>query len=220
MPNTPLRAYGALLVLVAAIASGIVIAAGFVAIEFVLETITVWGYIGAVGVMVVCGFIGFFVDLRGILEREFVGADRTESDAADSSDVPTGSFLPLQYSLLLFLIPALAGPALEVVIGSVPADPSLGSLLIHPTVFVVIFNGVYYGRTRRGAGGVVDERDVRNLDLSLVVTGAVLLGSIVGLYGWYAISGGTVPREVDVLAAIAVVTVLTVLGATEIRQRI
>lgn len=223
MPANPLRAFGALLVLVTAVASGIVIAAGFVAIEFVLDAITVWGYIAAVGVMCLCGAISFFVDLRGILEQEFLAGDHSTADVSGPNDgrrSSTGRFLPLQYTLLVFLIPALILPAFEVVTGGSPADPSLGELLVHPTVFVVIFNLAYYGRTRRGAGGVVDERDVRNINLALIATGVVLLGSIVGLYGWYAVDGATVPREIDVLAAIAVGTVLAVLGATEIRQRI
>ncbi|WP_282957088.1 hypothetical protein [Haloterrigena salifodinae] len=43
---------------------------------------------------------------------------------------------------------------------------------------------------------------------------------MVGLYGWYAVSDATVPREIDGFAAVGIVTVLFVLGATEIRQRI
>ncbi|NUB90637.1 hypothetical protein HTZ84_14680 [Haloterrigena sp. SYSU A558-1] len=128
--------------------------------------------------------------------------------------------LPLQYNVLLFLVPSLVIPAFEVATGTAPADPSLGDLLVSPVILLVLFNVGYYGRTRRGAGGVVDERDVRNLDLALAVVGVVLLGSMVGLYGWYAVSDATVPREVDGLAAVGVVTVLFVLGATEIRQRI
>lgn len=217
MPENPLRAYGALLLLAGLIASGLVIASGFVAIDVVLDTITVWGYLGAVGVMVVCAFVGLAVDLRGILEEEFFGADRPEPAPADGS---TGSLLPLQYNVLLFLVPSLVIPAFEVATGTAPADPSLGDLLVSPMILLVLFNVGYYGRTRRGAGGVVDERDVRNLDLALAVVGVVLLGSMVGLYGWYAVSDATVPREVDGLAAVGVVTVLFVLGATEIRQRI
>ncbi|WP_202979388.1 hypothetical protein [Natrinema versiforme] len=217
MPENPLRAYGSLLVLVAAITSGLVIASGFVAIDVVLDTITVWGYLGAVGVMVVCAFVGLAIDLRGTLEEEFFGADRPEPTPADGS---TGSLLPLQYNVLLFLVPALIIPAFEVATGTAPADPSLGDLLVSPMILVVLFNVGYYGRTRRGSGGIVDERDVRNLDLALAVVGVVLLVSMVGLYGWYAVSDATVPREVDGLAAVGIVTVLLVLGATEIRQRI
>lgn len=217
MPEHPLRAVGALLVVAAALASGVVIAAGFVAIEFVLDTITVWGYIAAVGIMIVCGSVSFFVDLKGILEQEFGGADRPRSDSTHAS---SGEFLPLQYNVLLFLVPSLVVPALEAATGNAPADPSLGALLVTPIVFVVIFNVGYYGRSRRGVGGIVDERDVRNLDLALTVAGAVLLASIVGLYGWYATTDATVPREVDGLAAVGVATVLLVLAATEIRQRI
>ncbi|QCS44367.1 hypothetical protein FEJ81_17070 [Natrinema versiforme] len=128
--------------------------------------------------------------------------------------------LPLQYNVLLFLVPALIIPAFEVATGTAPADPSLGDLLVSPMILVVLFNVGYYGRTRRGSGGIVDERDVRNLDLALAVVGVVLLVSMVGLYGWYAVSDATVPREVDGLAAVGIVTVLLVLGATEIRQRI
>lgn len=217
MPENPLRAVGALFVVAAALASGVVIAAGFVAIEFVLDTITVWGYIAAVGVMIVCGFVSFFVDLKGILEQEFGGADSPRSDSTHAS---SGEFLPLQYNLLLVLVPALIVPAFEFVTGSSPADPSIADLVVASTTGIVIFNVGYYGRTRRGVGGIVDERDVRNLDLALAVAGAVFLGSIVGLYGWYATTDATVPREVDGLAAVGVATVLLVLAATEIRQRI
>ncbi|WP_267878312.1 hypothetical protein [Haloterrigena salifodinae] len=41
-------------------------------------------------------------------------------------------------------------------------------------ILIVRFNVGYYGRTRRGTGGVVDERDVRDLDPALAVVGVVL----------------------------------------------
>ncbi|RDZ52701.1 hypothetical protein C5C07_13105 [Haloferax sp. Atlit-4N] len=71
MVNSPVRAYSALLVVVAAAISGAVILSGFVAIDLVLDTVTVWGYMAAVGVMIVCAVISWLTDLPGILSSEF-----------------------------------------------------------------------------------------------------------------------------------------------------
>lgn len=71
MVSNPLQAYGAVLVVGAAVASGTVIFAGFIDIEFVMDLVTVWGFIGAVVVMVVCAVISLLTDLPGILAREF-----------------------------------------------------------------------------------------------------------------------------------------------------
>ncbi|CQH63314.1 uncharacterized protein HHUB_4040 (plasmid) [Halobacterium hubeiense] len=73
MVNRPARAYGALLVVVAAVVSGAIIVSGFVAIELVLDTVTVWGYMAAVAVMVVCAVVSWLTDLPGILTAEFGG---------------------------------------------------------------------------------------------------------------------------------------------------
>lgn len=71
MVDSPVRAYSALLVVVAAAISGTIIFSGFVAIDFVLDTITVWGYIAAVGVMTICATVSWLTDLSGILSNEF-----------------------------------------------------------------------------------------------------------------------------------------------------
>ncbi|WP_042663332.1 hypothetical protein [Haloferax sp. ATB1] len=76
MVNNPVRAYGALVVVVAAAVCGTVILSGFVAIDFVLDAVTVWGYIAAVGVMVVCAAVSWLVDLPGILSSEFGSGER------------------------------------------------------------------------------------------------------------------------------------------------
>ena len=71
MVDNPIRAYSALLVVVVAAISGTIIFSGFVAIEVVLDTITVWGYIAAVGVMTICAAVSWLTDLSGILSNEF-----------------------------------------------------------------------------------------------------------------------------------------------------
>jgi len=76
MVENPVRAYGALFVIVAAAVSGAVILSGFAAIDFVLDTITVWGYMAAVGVMVVCAVVSWLIDLPGILSSEFGSGGR------------------------------------------------------------------------------------------------------------------------------------------------
>ncbi|POG55466.1 hypothetical protein [Haloferax marisrubri] len=76
MVNNPVRAYGALVVVVAAAVSGAVILSGFVAIDFVLDAVTVWGYMAAVGVMVVCAVVSWLTDLPGILSSEFGSGGR------------------------------------------------------------------------------------------------------------------------------------------------
>ncbi|CQR48784.1 MULTISPECIES: hypothetical protein [Haloferax] len=76
MVDNPTRAYGALAVVVAAAISGAVILSGFVAIDFVLDAVTVWGYMAAVGVMVVCAVVSWLTDLPGILSAEFGGNGR------------------------------------------------------------------------------------------------------------------------------------------------
>ncbi|MBS8119890.1 hypothetical protein JK354_12180 [Haloferax volcanii] len=59
---------------VAAAVSGAVIRSGFVALDFVLDAVTVWGYPAAVGVMVVCAVVSWPTDLPGILSSEFGGS--------------------------------------------------------------------------------------------------------------------------------------------------
>ncbi|AKU08042.1 MULTISPECIES: hypothetical protein [Haloferax] len=76
MVDSPVRAYGALFVVVAAAVSGAIILSGFVAIDFVLDTVTVWGYMAAVGVMVVCAAVSWLTDLPGILSSEFGSGGR------------------------------------------------------------------------------------------------------------------------------------------------
>ena len=71
MVDNPVRAYSALLVVIAAAVSGTIIFSGFVAIEFVFDTVTVWGYMVAVGVMVICAAVSWLTDLSGILSNEF-----------------------------------------------------------------------------------------------------------------------------------------------------
>ncbi|ELZ06643.1 hypothetical protein [Natrialba aegyptia] len=71
MVQNPRQAYGALFVVIVAAISGVIIAAGFVAPEFVIRGATFWLFIGAVGVMVVCAIISWLADLPGILAREF-----------------------------------------------------------------------------------------------------------------------------------------------------
>ncbi|RDZ44972.1 hypothetical protein C5B91_08480 [Haloferax sp. Atlit-10N] len=76
MVDSPVRAYGALFVVVAAAVSGAIILSGFVAIDFVLDVLTVWGYMAAVGVMVVCAAVSWLTDLPGILSSEFGSGGR------------------------------------------------------------------------------------------------------------------------------------------------
>lgn len=60
----------ALLVTGVAILCGLVIASGFVAPEWAFETLGIWVYIGAVGVMIICGILSFWFDLPGTISAE------------------------------------------------------------------------------------------------------------------------------------------------------
>ncbi len=71
MVKNPRQAYSALIVMVVAAISGIIIASGFVAPEIVMQGNGIWIYLGAVGVMVACAIISWVTDLPGILSREF-----------------------------------------------------------------------------------------------------------------------------------------------------
>ncbi|WP_083909311.1 hypothetical protein [Natronococcus amylolyticus] len=71
MVENPRQAYGALLVMVVAAISGIIIASGFVAPDRVMQGNGVWIYLSAVGVMIGCAIISWLTDLPGILFREF-----------------------------------------------------------------------------------------------------------------------------------------------------
>lgn len=71
MVENPRQAYGALLVMIAAGVSAVVIFSGFVAPEYVFQGDFFLVYIGAVGVMLVCAVVSWLVDLAGILSREF-----------------------------------------------------------------------------------------------------------------------------------------------------
>lgn len=78
MVENPLKAYGALLVLVAAAVSAAVIAAGFVAPDAVIRGDTFWVFIGAIVVMILCAVVSWTVNLPRIVNREFRqnGGDR------------------------------------------------------------------------------------------------------------------------------------------------
>lgn len=130
------------------------------------------------------------------------------------------SRLPAKYNLLLFLVASLLYPVVGVVVGEPFADPGVAELLVVPIGLVLFANLGHAARENRGGAGVVDERDVRNIDLAFVVTAVALLGSMLVIYVRYAIAGGAVPVEVDYLALIGVAAVFAVLGGTELYQRV
>lgn len=128
--------------------------------------------------------------------------------------------LPLKYNLLLFVALALLYPVAGFLVGEPFTEPTITELLVLPLVIVVFGNLGYYFRSRRADSGVVDERDVRNIDLAFAGTGAVLLVSIVAIYARSALTAGTVPAELDYLALVGVATIVIVLGGSELYQRI
>ncbi|ELZ07154.1 hypothetical protein C479_15262 [Halovivax asiaticus JCM 14624] len=71
MVENPRKAYSALLVLVAAAVSGVIIASGFIAPEFMVEGNTFWLFIGAIVVMIACAIISWTVNLPYIIAEEF-----------------------------------------------------------------------------------------------------------------------------------------------------
>ncbi|AFZ72271.1 hypothetical protein [Natronobacterium gregoryi] len=71
MVDNPRKAYGALLVMIAAAISGVIIAAGFVAPEFIMDGNSFWFFLGAVAMMIVCALISWSVNLPYIITEEF-----------------------------------------------------------------------------------------------------------------------------------------------------
>ncbi|MDG5821860.1 hypothetical protein [Natronococcus sp. A-GB7] len=130
------------------------------------------------------------------------------------------TWLPLKYNLLLFLASALLLPVLGMIIGSPFANPTVTGLLVIPAAVVLGGNLGYYVQTQKGTSGVVDERDVQNIDLAFTGTGITLLVSIVVIYTGYAATDSVAPTELDYLALIAIMTVFVILGGTEIHQRL
>lgn len=128
--------------------------------------------------------------------------------------------LPLPYLLVLFLVLALLNPVAGLVVGDPFTDPSVAELLVLPAVLVVFAAFGHFLRSRRGDAGVVDERDVRNVDRALEVTGIVLLAGILAVYVRSAVTDGVVPGEVGYLAAAGVGTVVLALAGTELHQRL
>lgn len=128
--------------------------------------------------------------------------------------------LPLKYNLLLFLALALLYPVAGFLVGDPFTEPSVVNLIALPLVLVVFGNIGYYLQSDRDDTGVVDERDVQNIDLAFAGTGAVLLVSIVAIYVRSAVTSGAVPAELDYLALVGVATIVIVLGGSELYQRI
>ncbi|WP_084569089.1 hypothetical protein [Halostagnicola larsenii] len=71
MVENPRKAYGALFVMIVAAISGVIIAAGFVAPEFIMDGNSFWLFIGAVVTMIVCALISWSVNLPYIITEEF-----------------------------------------------------------------------------------------------------------------------------------------------------
>lgn len=70
MVSSPMRAYGAPLVVVVAAVSGVVVPSGFVTIDFVPDMVAVWDYVAAAGVMIAYAVVSWLTDSPGILSSE------------------------------------------------------------------------------------------------------------------------------------------------------
>ncbi len=129
-------------------------------------------------------------------------------------------WLPAKYNFLLFIVPALVYPIAGLLVGEPFTDPTAADLVLLPAVMVLTSNIGYAFKSQHEKSGVVDERDTRNIDLALTVTGMVLLVSITVIYIGYAATSDIVPTEMDYLATAGVVTIFLVLGGTEAYQRL
>ncbi|WP_084569088.1 hypothetical protein [Halostagnicola larsenii] len=130
------------------------------------------------------------------------------------------ALMPRKYNLLLFLVTALLYPIAGLLLGEPFANPTIADLAVTPAVILLFANFGYIVQSRYGESGVVDERDVQNIDLALAVTGVVLLISILAMYVGHAVTNDVTPAEVDYLALAAVGTIFVVLGGTEVYQRL
>ncbi|ELZ07155.1 hypothetical protein C479_15267 [Halovivax asiaticus JCM 14624] len=128
--------------------------------------------------------------------------------------------LPLKYNLLLFVVTSLLYPIIGLLLGEPFANPTIADLTVLPAVLLLFANLGYLAQSRRAESGVVDERDMQNIDLALAGTGIVLLVSILTMYVGYAATDTGTPTEIDYLALAAVGTIFAVLGGTEVYQRL
>lgn len=128
--------------------------------------------------------------------------------------------LPAKYNLLLFLGLALLYPAAGVLVGEPFTEPTIVDVVGTPAVLLLFGNIGFYLQSRRNDSGVVDERDVRNIDFALAGTGVVVLVSIIAIYLGYARTNDAVPVEIDYLALVGVVTMFVLLAGTELYQRL
>lgn len=130
------------------------------------------------------------------------------------------ALMPRKYNLLLFLVTALLYPIAGLLLGEPFANPTIADLAVTPAVILLFANFGYIVQSRHGESGVVDERDVQNIDLALAATGVVLLISILTIYVGHAVINEVTPPEVDYLALAAVGTIFVVLAGTEVYQRL
>ncbi|PLK20221.1 hypothetical protein [Natronobacterium gregoryi] len=130
------------------------------------------------------------------------------------------ALLPRKYNLLLLLVTSLLYPIAGLLLGEPFTNPTIADLVVTPAVILLFANLGYIVQSQHGESGVVDERDVQNIDLALSVTGVVLLISILVIYIGHAVINEVTPAEVDYLALAAVGTIFVVLGGTEIYHRL